>query len=209
MASYLHMWERVSSLFYVIWFLSRYVHSSCCIKEMFLDEYKSKAKTQVVLQSQTWEFCWYALDWGRHKRTSRKSVLFDRPGFMYCGSDLNHKDVSKFLFQVAWRLGDVFCSVERPLGTADGEAWLGSTAERGYVPWKCVFGAWSFGIVLKQCSAAVPSEKIQCFFRWCDGEWMGRRWGFILSCGHQKAGGDRREAMGSCGCGREESRRLG
>lgn len=28
-----------------------------------------------------------------------------------------------------------------------------------------VFGAWSFGIVLKQCSAAVPSEKIQCFFR--------------------------------------------
>lgn len=203
------MWEGVSSLFYVIWFLSRYVHSSCCIKEMCLDEYESKAKTPAVLQSRTWEFCWYALDWGRCKRTSRKSVLFDRPGFTYCGSDLNHKDVSEFLFWVARGLKDVFCFVERPLGTADGESWLESTAECGYVPWKCVSGGWSFGIVLKQCSAAVPSEKIQCFFRLCDREWMGRRRGFILSCGQQKAGGDRREVMGSRGCGWEESRRLG
>lgn len=173
MASYLHMWERVSSLFYVIWFLSRYVHSSCCIKEMFLDEYKSKAKTQVVLQSQTWEFCWYALDWGRHKRTSRKSVLFDRPGFMYCGSDLNHKDVSKFLFQVAWRLGDVFCSVERPLGTADGEAWLGSTAERGYVPWKCVWSLefWDCIKAVQRCGTVRKDPVLFQMMWWrMDGE---------------------------------------
>lgn len=126
-------------------------------------------------------------------------------GFTYCGSDLNHKDVSQFLFWVAWGLKDVFCSVERPLGTADGEGWLEGTAECGFVPWKCVSGARSFGIVLKQCSTAVPSEKIQCFFRWCDGEWMGRRRGFILSCGQQKAGGDRREAMGLVGVGEKKA----
>lgn len=204
------MWERVSSLFYVIWFLPSYVHSSSLVKEMCLDEHKPEVKTQAVLEAQTWEFRWCASDWGRHKRISTKSAQLDSLGFTHCGSDLNYKDVSAFLRRVAQRWDGV-CSVLMR------DHWglllerLGWKKQLGVVMdhEKCVPRAWSFRFVLNLCGAVVPPEGTQCFFSWCDGEWMGRRLqGGYFFLWPLKAG-DMREAMGSCARGREESRSLG